>query len=430
MEGALAQVELSGAVLRGQFVSRQPAGLQWCDRRLLARMNRRTLEQLRREIEPVTAADFIRFLHSWQHVRPGTQLAGREGLREVIQQLQGFEAAAGAWEQEILPARVADYDPTWLDDLCLGGEVVWGRFEPRAEGTVTPTRAAPIALAARRDLVFLLAPAAPARRDQPEPQGGRRAPLPAGGGRQLPGGHRPGGAAAAGRGGGGAVGAGGRRARHRRWLRGPAQPAAAGVLARRRQRPPALVRQLDAPAGTVGHGQMVAAAVPAGGRGIRRPRPTRRAAGLSTAQDDRLELLARQYVKRWGVVFRDLLRREPQAPPWRDLVRVYRRLEMRGELRGGRLVGGFVGEQFASPEAVESLRAIRRGPRNGEVLALSACDPLNLVGIITPGDRIPATLANTVVYKDGVPTDDTGHEAVVGEINPYPLPPRPSLSAG
>jgi ATP-dependent Lhr-like helicase len=151
----------------------------------------------------------------------------------------------------------------------------------------------------------------------------------------------------------------------------------------------------------------------------------------ANAQEDRMELLARQYVKRWGVVFRDLLRREPQAPPWRDLVRVYRRLEMRGELRGGRLVGGFVGEQFATPEAVESLRAIRRGPRNGEVLALSACDPLNLVGLITPGARIPATLANTVVYKDGAPTDDTGHEApVAAEINPYPMPPRPSLSAG
>jgi ATP-dependent helicase Lhr and Lhr-like helicase len=155
-------------------------------------------------------------------------------------------------------------------------------------------------------------------------------------------------------------------------------------------------------------------------------------AAEANAQEDRLELLARQYVRRWGVVFRDLLRREPQAPPWRDLVRVYRRLEMRGELRGGRLVGGFVGEQFATPEAVESLRAIRRAPKQGEVLALSACDPLNLVGIITPGARIPATLANTVVYKDGVPTDDTGHEAAVAsaEINPYPLPPRPSLSAG
>ena len=145
----------------------------------------------------------------------------------------------------------------------------------------------------------------------------------------------------------------------------------------------------------------------------------------ANAQEDRLELLARQYVKRWGVVFRDLLRREPQAPPWRDLVRVYRRLEMRGELRGGRLVGGFVGEQFAAPEAVESLRAIRRGPRNGEVLALSACDPLNLVGLITPGARIPATLANTVVLQGRRRrTDDTGHEAPGG--GDQPVSPAPA----
>jgi ATP-dependent Lhr-like helicase len=427
VEGALAQVELSGAVLRGQFVNRQPAGLQWCDRRLLARMNRRTLEQLRREIEPVTAADFVRFLQSWQHVRPGAQLAGREGLREVIRQLQGFEAAAGAWEQEILPARVADYDPTWLDDLCLGGEVVWGRFEPRAEGTGTPTRAAPIALAARRDLVFLLAPAAEPENLSPKAADVLRYLQAAGasfledivlGARRLraeveeglwelvaagrvtadgfaalrsllPSAFSPGGGSA-------------RRRWYGKWSR---QQARSGMGRWSLLRSPLAVADPAAAAD-----------------------PT--AAGLSTAQDDRLELLARQYLKRWGVVFRDLLRREPQAPPWRDLVRVYRRLEMRGEMRGGRLVGGFVGEQFASPEAVESLRAIRRSPRNGEVLALSACDPLNLVGIITPGNRIPATLANTVVYKDGVPTDDTGHEAVVGEINPYPLPPRPSLSAG
>jgi len=119
--------------------------------------------------------------------------------------------------------------------------------------------------------------------------------------------------------------------------------------------------------------------------------------------EDRIEALARQYVRRYGVVFRDLLGREAQAPPWRELVRVYRRLEMRGELRGGRLVAGFVGEQFAAPEALESLRALRREPKRGEVVRLSACDPLNLVGVITPGARVPATLANTVVFRDGVP---------------------------
>ncbi|HVR02652.1 MAG TPA: hypothetical protein VMT47_11010, partial [Polyangia bacterium] len=119
--------------------------------------------------------------------------------------------------------------------------------------------------------------------------------------------------------------------------------------------------------------------------------------------ETRTEELARQYIKRYGVVFRDLLARETHAPPWRDLLRVYRRLEMRGELRGGRFCGGFVGEQFAAPEAVEALRATRREPRRGEIVRLSACDPLNLVGILTPGPRVPATLANTVVFVDGVP---------------------------
>ena len=126
------------------------------------------------------------------------------------------------------------------------------------------------------------------------------------------------------------------------------------------------------------------------------------------AVDDetRHEALARQYVKRYGVVFRDLLAREAHAPAWRDLVRVYRRLEMSGELRGGRLVGGFVGEQFAAPEAVDALRATRRQPRNGEIVRVSACDPLNLIGVITPGPRVQATLTNTVVYRDGVPVPE------------------------
>jgi ATP-dependent Lhr-like helicase len=121
------------------------------------------------------------------------------------------------------------------------------------------------------------------------------------------------------------------------------------------------------------------------------------------ADETRHEALARQYVKRYGVVFRDLLARETQAPPWRDLLRIYRRLEMSGELRGGRFVGGFVGEQFAHPDAVEALRATRREPRRGEIVRLSACDPLNLVGIVTPGARVPAAMPNVVIFEDGVP---------------------------
>jgi ATP-dependent Lhr-like helicase len=134
------------------------------------------------------------------------------------------------------------------------------------------------------------------------------------------------------------------------------------------------------------------------------------APAVTPAEDDVTEAKARLYVRRYGVVFRDLLPREPGAPAWRDLLRVYRRLEMRGELRGGRIVGGFVGEQFAAPEALEALRAIRREPADGQVVRVSACDPLNLVGILTPGPRVPAVLGHHVHYRDGVPLTEASPE--------------------
>jgi ATP-dependent Lhr-like helicase len=408
VEGALAQIEREGIALRGTFVtapSNGPPGrsdeaeraTEWCDRRLLARINRRTLARLRREIEPVSVSDFIRFLLDWQHLRPGTQLAGREGLAVIVAQLQGFEGAAGAWERELLPARVADYDPSWLDDLCLSGEVVWGRLECRPEGTQVPSRAAPIALALRRDLPWLLGPResgcdglSPHAREVLEF-------LQASGASFfediLAATHRLRAEledalwelVAAGR-----VTADGFAA-----LRGLLPPAARGPGA------PAARRRW--------YGRWIRKAGRDQRAGIGRWSLLR--APAAAEEEERLEALARQYVRRFGLVFRELLRRESQAPPWRDLVRVYRRLEMRGELRGGRLVGGIVGEQFAAPEALDALRSVRRRPRNGEVVALSACDPLNLVGLLTPGPRVPATLANTVTYRDGVPADETGQLA-------------------
>ncbi len=395
VEAALAQVELSGAALRGSF-GLATAGdvVQWCDRRLLARINRRTLDRLRRDIEPVTVSDFLRFLLDWQHVRPGTQLAGRDGLAAVIGQLQGFEAAAGAWEREILSLRVTDYDPSWLDDLCLGGEVVWGRLESRPEGTQVPTRAAPIALALRRDLGWLLGPRDGAAAEGLSPPAAEVLGFLTTSGASflediIGGAHR---------------------------LRAEVEDALWELVAAGRVTADGFAA-LRALLPAVGNG--AGARRRWYGRWVRKPERIGRAGTgrwsllrvpAPSPDEDRLEALARQYVRRYGVVFRDLLRREPQAPPWRDLVRLYRRLEMRGELRGGRLVGGIVGEQFAAPEAVEALRAARRRPKNGEVIALSACDPLNLVGLLTPGPRIPATLANTVTYRDGVPVDDSGAE--------------------
>jgi ATP-dependent Lhr-like helicase len=399
VEAALARLEMDGAVLRGRFlVDAADDATQWCDRRLLARINRFMLDGLRREIEPVSAADFLRFLFGWQHVRPGSQLHGQPGLARVIADLQGFEAAAGAWERAILPARVVGYDPAWLDALCLSGGVSWGRLAARPAGG-TPSRAAPIAVVRRADLPWLLTPDAgpppddeglsPAARDavaflaragasfQDEIIAGTRrlrAEIEDALGELVSAGRVTG---------DGFSGLralisttqtrGGARARwHARWSRRTG-------------------------AGAVGAGRW-SLLRPNAATALLEDSPERR-----LADETRHEALARQYIKRYGVVFRDLLGRETQAPPWRDLVRIYRRLEMSGELRGGRFVGGFVGEQFAHADAVDALRAARREPKRGEIIRLSACDPLNLVGVITPGPRVAAALANTVVYEDGVP---------------------------
>ncbi|HVY39434.1 MAG TPA: DEAD/DEAH box helicase [Polyangia bacterium] len=383
VDGALAQIELAGGVLRGRFVAELGEDLQWCERRVLARINRRMLDGLRREIEPVSAADFLRFLFGWQNVRPGAQLHGQPGLARVIAQLQGFEAAAGAWERAILPARLLGYESAWLDALCLSGGVTWGRLAARAAGG-TPSRAAPIALVRRPDLGWLLAPEGDGD-DAALSVGAREvlAHLATCGASFLD-----------------EIVSGTRR------LRSEVEDALGELVSAGRVTGD----------GFSGLRALISATQTSGGARARwHARWVRRTGGPVGAgrwsilraeradEETRHEALARQYVKRYGVVFRDLLAREAHAPAWRDLVRVYRRLEMSGELRGGRLVGGFVGEQFAAPEAVDALRATRRRERTGEIVRLSACDPLNLVGILTPGPRVPATMTQTVSYRDGVP---------------------------
>ncbi len=335
----------------------------------------------------------MRFLLSWQHARPATQQHGRDGLLRVIERLQGFEAAAGAWERDLLPARVAGYQPGWLDELCLSGEVAWGRLglhESARHAGRRLSATVPVALLLRRDLAWLLAP----RPAPPEPTD--RAATRRRSSRRA------------------------RRATCWRTSSARARPSwttsPRGVRRPRIEVEEALCELVTAGLvtgdGFAGlrsllHGEKRRRARP--GRPVApRPSPgTGRWARLlppaTPAADDIVEAKARQYVKRYGVVFRDLLQREPDVPAWRDLLRVYRRLEMRGDLRGGRIVGGFVGEQFAAPEALEALRAIRREEPSGQTVRISACDPLNLVGIITPGPRVPAVPGHHVSYRDGVP---------------------------
>ena len=387
VESALARLEAEGLVLRGRFLPGAPWSADaphWCERSVLARIHRLTIGRLRREIEPASAADLLRFYARWQHVAPGARLHGTRGLAEVIGQLQGFHAAAGAWERELLPARIAGYERGLLDELCLSGEVAWGRLAvvaapdelPRRRNA--PTRNAPITLAVRADLPWLLAAAA----GPPPPLGpSARAlvdVLAARGASFL-----PDLAAATGR------------------LPGEVEQAlwelvSAGYVTcdgfsglRALVEPPARGRPVHRSWG--------------GGRWslLRRPGPD---GEPPAAGDQVLDRIAEQYLRRWGIVFRDLLQREGGPPPWRDLLRVYRALEARGAIRGGRFVAGFTGEQFALPEAVEALRAVRRAPRErAERVELCGADPLNLAGILTPGARVPAVLGQRLALVDGVP---------------------------
>ncbi len=398
---ALARIELDGAILRGRFTpGLEPGEIEWCDRRLLARIHRRTVDGLRRSIEPVMPADYMRFLLAWQGVLPGKRLHGSAGLARVIEQLQGFDIAAGAWESDILPARIEGYEESWLDLLCLSGEVAWGRLAPRASAAAAPTRVAPISLVLRRDLPWLLENI---ERTEGAPNGdeglsdeARKVLLLLG-----------------------TAGAsffddivrGTRLARRdveeALWelvsagrITGDGFAGLRGLLGPARNSQQAKRFGRGAPVFAAGRWSLLRAPV------VMNP-------DEPMDDVDPVEKFARQLLRRWGVVFREIVAREARAPAWGALARVYRKLEMRGEIRGGRLIASFVGEQFALPEALEALRAIRNEPLHGETVRLSGCDPLNLVSIIVPGERVPATMGSMVVLRDGMPVVE---EKAVAEV--------------
>jgi ATP-dependent Lhr-like helicase len=377
----LIRLEAEGTVLRGFFSGSTEE--EFCDRRILARIHRATIAHLRREIEPVAPAVFLRFLFEWQHVAPGSQQEGVHGVLEVIDQLQGYETAAAAWESEILTARVPGYEPGFLDSLCLGGDVAWGRWRRRTTQAEVParrpglTRTAPVGLGLRDDLPFLLdeTPADEAALSQIardilaflRARGALFFPEITAGIRHLP-----------------------AEVEEGLW-----QLVAAGLVTADSF---AALRSLVS-------GETRKSVRP--GR-LRPPRRTREGRWSlleckDAAPSTKVEFWTNLLMRRYGIFCRELLLREPSAPPWRELLRIFRRSEARGEIRGGRFIGGLNGEQFALPEAVGFLRGVRRKEPPGQYIRLSACDPLNLAGVLTPGPRIPAFLGNRVIYRDGVP---------------------------
>jgi ATP-dependent helicase Lhr and Lhr-like helicase len=379
-----------------------PTEIEWCHRRLLARIHRLTIDGLRKQIEPVNVATYWRFLAE-HHGLLSNRKSGANGLFDVISMLQGIDAPTVAWERDLLPGRVSAYQPQWLDELCLTGDVGWGRLYPsplnldRSRPMASITRIAPISIYLRTDLDWLAAT-------------------------------RPPEISAA-------------------ELSSPAQQVLelltaqgamfAADLARLTQMLPAQIE--DVLGELVTRGLLTAD----GFSGLRQlvsqrsqstrsaPRHHRRRPGLlrnrmgggagrwslwrptpptsesraeeRSAHEHVVEQWAWQLLRRWGVVFRDLLVREAGAPRWYELLQVYRRLEARGEIRGGRFIAGVAGEQFGTADTVGQLRALRDKPAPRQLTVLSAADPLNLVGIVTAHPRVPSFASNRVAYLDGMP---------------------------
>jgi ATP-dependent helicase Lhr and Lhr-like helicase len=396
---ALCALEAEGFAMRGRF---EPgAGEQWCERRLLARIHRYTVKRLRAEIEPVMARDFLRFLFEWQRVLPESRMQGSDALAAVLTQLEGFEAPAGAWESEILPARVREYEPQWLDEHCRAGRFAWSRLAraappsaPTGEAErirgVSPVRSSPITLVARRHVPLWssltdqsvpahLTSRAHAVYDFIREHGASFFDEIAEHAGMLPAEVEDALAELVAQGAVNSDSFAGLRV----LLMPSGRRGRAGTHASRHKRRLALVGMSDAGRWAL----------------VRRP-----ATPTAHRGDEVVEQVVRTLLRRWGVIFWKLLAREADwLPAWRDILQSCRRLEARGEIRGGRFVAGFSGEQYATPEAVGLLRDLRRRPHLRQYLSLSAADPLNLIGIVTPGARLASLAGNRLLYRDGLP---------------------------
>jgi ATP-dependent Lhr-like helicase len=453
---AFLAMEMQGLLMRGAFeypAAEKDHDIEWCERRILQRIHRRTVATARKQVEPVSPAIYMRWLLQWQHLAPQTQLTGEEGVFEVLRQLEGFEASAVEWERTLLPARVANYDPRWLDALCLSGAVGWGRISPHPAWSsadeaarprrVIPTNAAPITFYIRETadwlphslarqsvdeekLIASLSPHALQLRALLRQRGAcfandlqRIANLTR------------------------------HQTQHALWELATAGLASADGFdqlracmdVRRSSTTNASYakRQIR---NTAGRWSLLDHVNTSANPGILEPdsetwvhpatnsrerQEQLREAAIQRARrtDAALESFARQLLARYGVLFRDLLTRESNAPKWRDLLNILRRLEARGEIRGGRFVSGFAGEQYALPEAMESLRS-SRSRHCSAVIGVCAADPTNLVGIVIPGERIPAIPGKQVFYRDGSLYTETGEETgeanrLTGDLPPLPI---------
>ena len=393
IDAALAALQAEGFAMRGAFTPPAATPDEWCERRLLARIHRYTVKRLRAEIEPIEARDFLRFLFEWQRVTPTGRMEGPDAVGAILAQLEGFEAPASAWETEILPSRISEYEPAWLDEQCLAGRFLWTRLSARRSDPqrgAAPVRATPIVLLARRNLrlwsTLAAAEDGPHLSANAQRIAGYLATHGASFFDEI------------------TAGSGLLPTQTEEALgelvafglvNSDSFAGLRALLVPQDRRKPAMGgrrRRRIALFGMDAAGRWSRIARPADDN------PTR------TLADETVEHVVRTLLRRWGVLFWRLLAREAAwLPPWRDLLMCCRRLEARGEIRGGRFVAGFTGEQYAAPEAITLLREARRRPQEGHYVSLSGADPLNLAGILTPGSRLPSLSGNRLLYRDGVP---------------------------
>ncbi|HEX3628341.1 MAG TPA: DEAD/DEAH box helicase [Verrucomicrobiae bacterium] len=396
IEQALLALEAEGFVLRGKFHP-GAAETEWCDRRLLARIHRLTINRLRAEIQPVTVAEFQRFLLSWQRVQPEQMMEQITGVEAILHLLDGYELPAAAWEPAVLAARVKDYDPRWLDQLCFTGRFGWGRLSlppgQKSRG-FPPLRSSPISIFSRENAVHWLKLVS---RPQAVVSSETELVLKALADR-------------------GALFFG-EIARHTGLLKSRVEQALGELVSLgwvtadsfeglRALLTPPEKRERFGDVGRPRRHRVVTSIEYAGRWSLLRRYPGNdTGAPIPTDENnaEAIESFARVLLRRYGVMFRKLLDREALKVSWFELGRVYRQMEARGEIRGGHFVSGVSGEQFALPEAIGHLRSLRKAEQSHDLISLSGSDPLNLVGILTPGSRIPALWRNRVLLRDGVP---------------------------
>ncbi len=391
IEYSMLALEHEGFVLQGKFTPRAPS-VEWCERRLLARIHKYTIESLRESIKPVSVQDFMRFLFSYHNIQADNESTGPETLGQVLSQLEGYEAPAASWEIDLIPSRMGHYDPSWLDVLCMSGKIVWGRFTlPKKTANSSkkagPVKSTPISLISRGNRSIW---------EQPKEEGQVR-----------------------------------EMSTHAQEVLNHLKDHGASFFDDIVRQTSLLKSQAEEGIGElVAEGLLISDSY-SGLRALLTPEQNKPSNRIINSKQmhrkalfgiehagrwvlmpsdgpldkqwdyETLEAIIWIYLKRWGVIFRSLIvEKEHLSPPWRMLLAVLRRMELRGELRGGRFISNVSGEQFALPETIEQLRRMKP---NHDLISISAVDPLNLLGVILPGKKVSNITSNRIAFQDGLP---------------------------